>query len=297
MEEDLATRPEQIDPSAYIAEGAVVLGDVTLEAESSVWFNAVLRGDCAPIRVGARTNVQDGCVLHADYGFPCTIGEGVTIGHGAIVHGATLEENVLVGMNAVVQNGAVVGANSIVGVGAIVKQGMQVPPGSLVIGVPGKVRRQTSEQEVQVSQLAAAHYVENARAYAQQGIGMLGEDIAEQLSSVFEMPDEFDDGEFDDGAGADEQMAMMLRRTLGGLVGDTEDSDTEDSEPGGGGASLLDPFDHMLESDEEFDFRRLGAALSQSLQGMHLPRRNLLRSCRSHGLRPRRFRNRGRNRS
>jgi carbonic anhydrase/acetyltransferase-like protein (isoleucine patch superfamily) len=234
MEENLATRCEQMSPSAYIAEGAVVLADVTLEAESSIWFNAVLRGDCAPIRIGARSNVQDCCVIHADYGFPCTIGAGVTIGHGAIVHGATLEDNVLIAMNAVVQNGAVVGANSIIGVNAVVKQGMQIPPGSLVIGVPGKVRRPTSEEEIEMNRLAAAHYVESARCYANQGIGLLGEDVAEEVATEFS-------------------------------------------------------------NDVSLD--QLDEAVNWSSHGTPPQRHSLSSSCRSHGLKPRRFRNRGHNRS
>jgi len=159
-------RAEQVHPTAFIARGAVVVGDVTLEEASSVWFNAVLRGDCAPIRVGARSNIQDGCILHADPGFPCTLGEGVTVGHGAVVHGATVGDNVVVGMKAVVQNGAKVGANSIIGVAAVVTEGVEIPPGSLVLGVPGKWKRELTEPEVEMNRLAAAHYVENSKEFA-----------------------------------------------------------------------------------------------------------------------------------
>lgn len=166
MSHPVKFRPEQVHPSAYIARGAVVVGDVTLEEESSVWFNAVLRGDCAPIRVGPRSNIQDGCILHADPGFPCTLGTGVTVGHGAVVHGAKVEDNVVVGMKAVVQNGAKVGANSIIGVGAVVTEGVEIPPGSLVLGVPGKWKRELAPQEIEMNRLAAEHYVENAKAYA-----------------------------------------------------------------------------------------------------------------------------------
>jgi carbonic anhydrase/acetyltransferase-like protein (isoleucine patch superfamily) len=97
--------PELIDPSAFLAPSAVVLGDVTIEAEASVWYSAVIRGDAAAIRVGRQTNVQDGCIVHADPGFPCTLGDRVTLGHGAIVHGATIEDDCLIGMRAVVMNG------------------------------------------------------------------------------------------------------------------------------------------------------------------------------------------------
>lgn len=157
---------ELVHPSAFIARGAVVVGDVTLEEESSIWFNAVLRGDCAPIRVGPQSNVQDGCILHADPGFPCTLGSGVTVGHGAVVHGATVGDNVVVGMKAVVQNGAKIGENSIIGVGAVVTEGVEIPPGSLVLGVPGKWKRELMPPEIEMNRLAAAHYVENAKAFA-----------------------------------------------------------------------------------------------------------------------------------
>ena len=140
-------------------------GDVTIEEEASVWFNAVLRGDCAAIRVGKRTNIQDNAVIHADPGIPCTIGEGVTVGHSAIVHGAEIGDNVVIGMHSVVMNRAKVGANSIIGVGAVVTEGVEVPPGSLVMGLPGKVKRQLSELEIQGNQLSALHYVHNAREF------------------------------------------------------------------------------------------------------------------------------------
>src|ERR1041384_5319740 len=112
--QNVARRPDLIDASAYIAPGAVVLGDVTIGSQSSVWFGAVIRGDSAPIRIGRDTNVQDGAIVHADPGFPCTIGNRVTLGHGAIVHGATVEDECLIGMRAVVMNGAKIGRGSIV---------------------------------------------------------------------------------------------------------------------------------------------------------------------------------------
>src|SRR5258708_2677926 len=130
-------RSELVHASVFIAPGARVMGDVTLEEDASVWFNAVLRGDTETVRVGRRTNVQDLCMLHADPGFPCIVGEGVTVGHGAIVHGARIGDNVVVGMHSVVMNGATIGADSIVAVGAVVTEGTEVPPGSLVMGVPG----------------------------------------------------------------------------------------------------------------------------------------------------------------
>jgi carbonic anhydrase/acetyltransferase-like protein (isoleucine patch superfamily) len=158
-------RPEQVHPSVFIAPGAVVVGDVTIGEGSSVWFNAVLRGDTEPIRLGRRVNIQEFCMLHADPGFPCAVGDGVTVGHGAVVHGATVGDNVTIGMHAVVMNGAVIGPDSIVAVGAVVTEGTIVPPGSLVMGLPGKVKRSTTPEEIEHNRLAAAHYVENARRF------------------------------------------------------------------------------------------------------------------------------------
>jgi len=142
-----------------------VLGDVTLGEQSSVWFQAVLRGDVAPIRIGCRTNIQDGSVLHADEGFPCTLGNDVTIGHRAIVHGCTVEDRVLIGMGAIVMNGAVIGHDSIVAVGAVVPEGMQIPPNSLAIGLPAKVRRSLEPKDHARIAHAAEHYVRNAERY------------------------------------------------------------------------------------------------------------------------------------
>jgi carbonic anhydrase/acetyltransferase-like protein (isoleucine patch superfamily) len=159
-------RPEQIHASVYLAEGVRIAGDVTIGEESSVWFNAVIRGDCAEIRIGRQSNIQDCCVLHADPGVPCVIGDGVTVGHSAIVHGAEIGDNVVIGMHAVVMNRAKVGANSIIGVGAVVTEGVEVPPGSMVMGLPGKIKRELSEMEIEGNRMAAAHYVHNAKEYA-----------------------------------------------------------------------------------------------------------------------------------
>jgi len=158
-------RPELVHATAFIAAGAVVIGNVTLAEESSVWFNAVIRGDSEAIVIGAGSNVQDGCILHADPGRPCVLGQRVTLGHGAIVHGAILEDDVLVGMRAVVMNGARIGRGSIVGVGAVVLEGMDVPPGSIVLGMPGKVVRQANERDTEKIRHAAEHYVAVAKVY------------------------------------------------------------------------------------------------------------------------------------
>lgn len=136
-----------IHPAAFIHPEAIVCGDVTLGARASVWPTAVIRGDTAPITVGADSNVQDGTILHVDHGVPCTVGARVAIGHRAIVHGATVEDDCLIAMGAILLNGVHVGAGSIIGAGALCPEGMQVPAGSLVVGLPGRVVRAVSDAE------------------------------------------------------------------------------------------------------------------------------------------------------
>lgn len=160
----IAFRPELVHPSVFIATGAIVVGDVTIGEDSSIWYNAVLRSDTDPIRIGRRTNIQDGCVLHADPGFPCNIGDDVTVGHAAIIHGATVENEVLIGMRSVVMNGARIGAGSIIGTAAVVTQGMEIPPASLVLGMPAKVVRAVTPEELAHNiRGAAQRYVERAK--------------------------------------------------------------------------------------------------------------------------------------
>ncbi len=156
-------RDDLIDPSALITPTATVLGDVTIGAGSSVWYGAVVRGDSERIRIGRETNIQDLCVLHADPGFPCTLADRVTVGHGAIVHGATVEDDVMIGMRAVVMNGAVIGKGSLIAVAAVVTEGTVIPPGSIVMGIPGKVVRPVTERDLQRIAHAAAHYRDTAR--------------------------------------------------------------------------------------------------------------------------------------
>ncbi|MGV9340631.1 gamma carbonic anhydrase family protein [Streptomyces sp. NPDC003688] len=155
----------KIDQDAFVAPTASVIGDVTLGAGASVWYGAVVRGDAERIAVGADANVQDNVTLHADPGFPLTVGERVSIGHNAVVHGATVEDDCLIGMGATVLNGAVIGAGSLVAAQALVPQGMVVPPGSLVAGVPAKVKRALSEEERQGVTLNGTLYVELAKTH------------------------------------------------------------------------------------------------------------------------------------
>jgi carbonic anhydrase/acetyltransferase-like protein (isoleucine patch superfamily) len=151
--------------SYWIAPTAIVIGKVRLGAGVGVWFGAVVRGDGEGIAIGEDTNLQEHVVVHTDPGFPATIGKGCTIGHRAIVHGATLADNVLVGMGAIVLNGATVGDNSLIGAGAVVPEGREIPPGSLVLGMPGKVVRALSAAEIARNRASAAHYVANWKRY------------------------------------------------------------------------------------------------------------------------------------
>ena len=141
-------------------QSAEVIGSVVLGSRASVWPRAVVRGDTEDVVVGDESNVQDGAELHADPGMPCRVGRRVTIGHLACVHGCTLEDEVLVGIGAVVLNGAHVGTGSIVGAGAVVPEGARIPPGSLVLGIPGRVARSTTPEQVDALRESARHYVE-----------------------------------------------------------------------------------------------------------------------------------------
>ncbi len=162
---------KQIHPSVYIAPGAQVIGDVTIGAESSVWFNAVVRGDSSSITIGERTNIQDLCVLHVDRGHSLTIGDDVTVGHGAIVHGCTVGNRVLVGMGAIILNDAVIGDDCIIGAGALVTGGVTIPAGSLVLGSPAKVVRPVTEEQKRDTLANGAVYVRHAREYKSQNKG------------------------------------------------------------------------------------------------------------------------------
>ena len=148
-----------IEPSAYIAPGAQVLGAVSLGARASVWYNSVLRADMEPITIGAETNIQDLSMIHVDEGIPCTIGARVGVGHRAILHGCTVEDDSLIGMGAILLNGVHVGTGSVIGAGAVLPEGATVPPGSLVLGVPGKVVRTVDEELRARIGATVAHYV------------------------------------------------------------------------------------------------------------------------------------------
>ena len=154
----LENRVPQADETSWMAPGAVVVGDVRLGASASVWYGAVIRGDEERIEIGARSNVQDNCVLHADPGFPAIIGADVTIGHNATIHGAIIGDGVLVGMGSVLLNGCIIGDGSIIGAGTVVPEKFVVPPRSLVLGVPARIKRELTADKV-------ARNLESARDY------------------------------------------------------------------------------------------------------------------------------------
>lgn len=160
--------PPRIHHSAYIAPGATVIGDVTLEEETSVWFSAVLRGDINCIKIGRRSNIQDGAVVHLADDYGTSVGELVTVGHKAVLHACTIGDEVLVGMGAVVLDGAEVGARSIIGAGALITGGRKIPPGSLVLGSPAKVVRELSADEQAGIRVWAERYVELSRIYRER---------------------------------------------------------------------------------------------------------------------------------
>lgn len=157
----LGDRAPQIDPDSWVAPGANVIGGVILQAGASVWFGSTLRGDNEDITVGAGSNIQENCVLHTDMGFPLVIGAGCTIGHKAMLHGCILGENTLIGMGATVLNGSKIGRNCLIGAGALITEGKDIPDGSLVMGVPGKVIRNLDEQAIEGLRRSARSYQDN----------------------------------------------------------------------------------------------------------------------------------------
>ena len=159
----------KIAASAYVDQSAQVIGDVAIGERSSVWPNVTIRGDTNSIRIGEETSIQDNSVLHADAGpFALHIGNRVTVGHLAMLHGCTIEDECLIGIGAIILNGARIGTGSIIAAGAVVAEGADIPPASMVMGVPGKVKRQISEEERERFRLNAQHYVEAARAYREE---------------------------------------------------------------------------------------------------------------------------------
>ena len=160
-------QPQLVSPGAWIAPTATVVGDVEIDDLASIWFGAVVRGDVEPIRIGRGTNVQDLACLHADPGFPCILGKQVTVGHGAIVHGAQVADEVLIGMGAILLNGAQIGKHCLIGAGALVTEGKVIPPRSLVVGAPARIIRELTDEDVQKILHGAEHYIAASRQYQQ----------------------------------------------------------------------------------------------------------------------------------
>ena len=154
----VAGHTPQLDPESWVAPNASLIGQVRLAARAGVWYSATLRAEAEVIEIGAGTNIQDGVTVHVDPGFPVHVGAGVSVGHNAVLHGCTIGDGVLVGMGAIVLNAAVIGEGSLVAAGALITQGMVVPPRTLVAGVPGKVRRELSAEEVAANRHNAAVY-------------------------------------------------------------------------------------------------------------------------------------------
>ena len=158
--DDLA--PE-VHPDAYVADSAQVIGEVSLAEDSSVWYGSVVRGDSDRISIGAGSNIQDASVLHADRGFPLTIGERVTVGHQVMLHGCTIGDESLIGIGAVVLNGARIGRHCLVGAGSLVTEGKEFPDGSMILGSPAKVVRSLTPEQIEGLRRSAEHYIDNAR--------------------------------------------------------------------------------------------------------------------------------------
>lgn len=156
---------KSIDKSVFIADGAKVIGNVEIGKNSSIWFNAVIRADSDMVKIGENTNIQDNAVIHTSAGFGVQIGNNVSIGHGAIIHGCTIKDNVIIGMGAIILNGAVIEENCIIGAGTLVTQGKVIPSGSLAFGNPVKVVRQLSEEEIKHISDNAVSYVNKAKKY------------------------------------------------------------------------------------------------------------------------------------
>ena len=158
----------EVHPSAWVAESAEVIGQVTLAENVSVWYGAVLRGDNDRISIGPDSNVQEGCVLHTDHGQPLVIGQGVTVGHQAMLHGCTIGDHTLIGIQSVVLNGARIGRHCIVGAGALVTEGKEFPDGVLIVGAPAKVARELTPEQIAGLKASATHYVQQQQRHARR---------------------------------------------------------------------------------------------------------------------------------
>ena len=164
----LGEKTPQLDPSVWVAPNATIIGDVRLAVNVSIWWNAVLRGDNDPITIGEGSNIQDGSILHTDHGVPLTLGRDITVGHMVMLHGCTIGDGCLIGIKSVILNGAVIGKNCLIGANTLIPEGKVIPDRSVVMGSPGKVVRELSEEQLARFARNAPHYVENAERYRQR---------------------------------------------------------------------------------------------------------------------------------
>lgn len=158
-------RLPQIDPTAFVADSADLIGAVTLGKNASVWYQVVIRADDEPVTIGEGTNIQDGTIIHIDIGYPTILGNFVSVGHRAIIHGAEIADHVLISMGAIVLTGARIGEHSIIGAGALITEGMEVPPNSLVLGIPGRIVKSVSEAQIERIHQTAQGYIERGQIY------------------------------------------------------------------------------------------------------------------------------------
>ncbi|MBF0572143.1 MAG: gamma carbonic anhydrase family protein [Desulfamplus sp.] len=173
----ISNQTPSIHSTVYISPNATIIGNVTIGENSSIWFNCVLRGDCDAIIIGKNTNIQDMTMCHEDYGKPLTIGDGVTIGHKCVVHGCTIEDECLIGMGSIVMNGAKIGRGSIVAAGSVILENTEIPPFSLVAGIPGKIKRQFDESVLELIKLPADNYSQRALDYASDKLEKIEREI------------------------------------------------------------------------------------------------------------------------
>jgi len=157
-----------IHESVFITSNVNIMGKVTIGANSSVWFQSVLRGDVDEIIIGENSNIQDGCIIHCVKGYPMRMGDNVSLGHGVILHGCTLEDNILVGMRATILTGAVIGRNTLIAAGAVIGEGVVIPPNSLVLGIPAKVKKEITEEQSKLIEITYKNYLEYSRLYKEK---------------------------------------------------------------------------------------------------------------------------------
>ncbi len=249
-----------LDPTAFVAPGATVVGRATLHARSSVWFSAVIRADMDTVVLGEESNLQDGAVIHVDHGFPTTIGRRVTIGHRAIVHAATVEDGCLIGMGSIVLTGARVGAGSLVAAGALVREGQQIPPGSLVVGAPAKVLGPVKPEHTAAITSGVDHYVALGAAYRAKGYAASfpagGEGLVQKALAR-------------EGEVAWFGLLSLLELSPARLAQDLESVPHERlaKRPADGGWSALEVLAHLRDAEVEVFAPRLSALLDPAADG------------------------------